>query len=121
MSDDATKPPYRQIQDWRPEEKLALVLEASSLSDGELGEFLRRKGLTTAVLDEWRQQALVGLRGTPQLSDVQKDAKRVKELERELRRKDKALAEAAALLVLKKKAQEIWGDEDDDTESKKDK
>lgn len=121
MSDDATKPPFRQIQDWRPEEKLAVVLEASSLSDGELGEFLRRKGLTTAVLDEWKQQALVGLRGASQLSEVQKDSRRVKELERELRRKDKALAEAAALLVLKKKAQEIWGDEDDDTESKKDK
>lgn len=123
MSDDSKKPPFRQLQDWRPEEKLAVVLEAASLSDGELGEFLRGKGLTTAVLDEWKQQALVGLRGTPQLSEVQRgaqDAKRVRELERELRRKDKALAEAAALLVLKKKAQEIWGDEDDDTDPKKD-
>ena len=43
---------------------------------------------------------------------------RIKELERELRRKDKALAETAALLVLKKKVQAIWGDEDDDTEPK---
>ncbi len=42
--------------------------------------------------------------------------KRIKKLERELRRKDKALAEAAALLVLQKNVQEIWGDADDDTE-----
>lgn len=44
------------------------------------------------------------------------EARRVRDLERELRRKDKALAEAAALLVLKKKAQAIWGDEDDNTD-----
>ena len=44
------------------------------------------------------------------------DAERIKQLERELRRKDKALAETAALLVLKKKVQEIWGDEDDGTD-----
>jgi hypothetical protein len=45
------------------------------------------------------------------------EVKRIRELERDLRRKDKALAETAALLVLKKKAQAIWGDEDDDTDS----
>jgi len=37
-----------------------------------------------------------------------------KELERELRRKDKALAETAALLALKKRAEAIWGDDEDD-------
>jgi len=47
--------------------------------------------------------------------------KRIRQLERELARKDKALAEAAALLVLQKKVQAIWGDEDDDTDEKKDK
>ena len=41
------------------------------------------------------------------------DAQRMRALEKELNRKDKALAETAALLVLKKKVQEIWGDEDD--------
>ena len=39
-------------------------------------------------------------------------------LEKELRRKDQALAEAAALLVLRKKAQALWGDEDDDTDKR---
>ena len=48
------------------------------------------------------------------------DAKRIKELERELARKDKALAETAALLVLKKKVQAIWGDGDDDTNPESD-
>ena len=40
----------------------------------------------------------------------------IKDLERQLRRKDKALAEAAALLILQKKVRELWGDEDDDTD-----
>jgi hypothetical protein len=44
--------------------------------------------------------------------DGRTDKKRIQELERELNRKEKALAEAAALLVLRKKAQAIWGDED---------
>jgi hypothetical protein len=49
------------------------------------------------------------------------DARQIRQLERDLARKDKALAEAAALLVLQKKVQAIWGDEDDDTDKKKDK
>lgn len=120
-SKDDDKPTPKQIQAWTPEEKLALVLEAASLSEGELGILLRSKGLSTAVLEEWRQQALTGLRGTAQLSETVKGSKRVRDLERELARKDKALAEAAALLVLKKKAQAIWGDEDDDTDPRNDK
>ncbi len=42
------------------------------------------------------------------------DERRIKELERELRQKEKALAETAALLVLRKKAQAIWGEVEDD-------
>ena len=49
------------------------------------------------------------------------DSRRIQQLERELHRKDKALAETAALLVLKKKVQQIWGDEDDGIPSKNDK
>jgi transposase len=112
----STKPPHA----WDPEEKLAVVLEASAVPEAELGAFLRRKGIHEAQLVEWRKQvtegavsALRGATGRDRKAHV--DAKRVRELERELARKDKALAEAAALLMLKKKAQAIWGDEDDDT------
>ena len=112
--------PSKQPQEWTPEEKLAIVLEASSLSEGELGVYLRSKGIHAAVLEEWRRQALAGIRGTERASKLQTDSRKVRELERELRRKEKALAEAAALLVLKKKVQEIWGDEDDDTGPKSD-
>ncbi len=112
----STKPPHT----WSAEEKLAVVLEAAAVPEAELGAFLRRKGLHEALLAEWRKQVTEGaveaLRGSGR-----RDTQRVRELERELRRKDKALAETAALLVLKKKVQAIWGDEDDDTDPKSDK
>ena len=101
----------KRPQDWNAEEKLAAVLEAASLSEEELGAFLRSRGLHEAQLQQWRDQMLVGLE--PKAAK-RVETKRIKDLEKELRRKDKALAETAALLVLKKKAQEIWGDEDAD-------
>jgi transposase len=105
-----------------PEEKLSLVIEAASVAETELGEWLRRKGIHAAQLEEWRATALTGFKSkAEQRKDKAADAKQIRQLERELVRKDKALAEAAALLVLQKKVQEIWGDADDDTDEKKDK
>jgi len=118
--DDDEPAPPRQMQDWKPEEKLAIVLEAAGLSEGEVGVLLRSKGIPSALLEEWRQQALTGLRGTQQIGATVAGSKRIKELERELRRKDKALAEAAALLILQKKVRETLGAEDDNTDPKKD-
>lgn len=106
----------RRPQDWAAEEKLGVVREAASLTGSELGAFLRREGLHEADLAQWREQvergALAALSGTRQRTAEQK---RVRKLESELRRKDKALAEAAALLVLSKKLNALWGDEDGDT------
>jgi transposase len=118
MPDDDTKLPKKQPQEWTPEEKLQIVLEASTLTEGELGVFLRNKGIHEAVLTEWKHQALAGLRGTEVASKLQtgRESREMRELRRELKRKDKALAETAALIVLKKKVQEIWGAEDDDTD-----
>ena len=100
---------------WSAAEKLQVVLEAAALPDNELGEFLRRKGLHTAQLEEWHKLATEALSGPKKRAKKSPEARRIKELEKELRRKEKALAEVAALLTLKKKAQAIWGDEDDDT------
>jgi transposase-like protein len=103
-------------------EKFSLVLEAAAVPEAELGEWLRRQGVHAAQLEEWRTQAMSGLAGSAKRSkDSAADAKQIRQLERELARKDKALAEAAALLVLQKKVQAIWADEDDDTDEKNDK
>jgi transposase-like protein len=103
----------------KPEEKLKIVNEANSLSNEQLGAFLRSKGIHETHLEQWRMQILGGLGKTeknPKTNATDtKRIKRIRELEKELKRKDKALAETAALLVLKKKVQEIWGDEDDNT------
>ena len=107
---------FKRPNDWNAEDKLKVVMEACSLDDEQLGAFLRSKGLHQTHLDQWRSQMLNALQNSSSKKKAIRntvDAKRIRALEKELNRKDKALAETAALLVLKKKVQQIWGDEDD--------
>lgn len=101
-------------QDRSAEEKLKAIMAADALSDAELGEFLRREGLRESQLEQWRREVLGALEA-PTSKKGSAEARRIRELEREIRRKDKALAETAALLVLQKKVRSIWGDEADAT------
>lgn len=111
----------RRPQDWSPEEKLQAVFEAQGLKDDELGAFLRRNGLHTTDLDNWKKEITVVVgaakrgrgrpRKDPELVAAQEENKRLK---RDLRRKEKALAEQTALVILQKKAQELWGKDEDD-------
>ncbi len=112
--------PSKRPQDWTAEEKLQALIEAAAVPEEQLGPFLRRQGLHQAQLQDWRQQVLSGLRQRPARSSKKSttEARRLRELERELARKEKALAEAATLLILKKKVGAIWGDEADDTAPK---
>ncbi len=108
----------KRPNDWSAEDKLKVVMEAASLDDEQLGTFLRKKGLHQIHLEQWRLQMLDGLQNGSSKKKARKQksyAKHIRALEKEINRKDKALAETAALLVLKKKVQEIWGDEDDPT------
>ena len=75
---------------------------------------LRRNGIKEEHLRQWRENALSGFSTTPSRASGE-DRKRIKELERELTRKDKALAETAALLVLQGKMEALWAAEDDAT------
>lgn len=99
-----------------PQDKLRLIIESAALTGDELGEFLRREAIHEADLTRWRESSLEGLSGKVTVAATA-DAtdKRLRKLEKELLRKDKALAETAALLVLQKKVREIWGDGGDDT------
>lgn len=98
------------------QEKLALLVEASKVSQDDLGEFLRREGIHEADLDRWRESSIEGLSGkVASAASASATDKRVRELEKELRRKEKALAEAGALLVLQKKVRALWEDEGNDT------
>jgi transposase-like protein len=98
--------------------KFAIVVEAASLNEAELAEYCRKKGLYPEQVKSWRAQAeqamASGVVSAKMLREAKAtDRKRIKELERELRRKEKALAETAALLTLRKKAAAIWGEGED--------
>ena len=99
---------------WNARDKFAAVLESATLNEHETAEYCRRKGIYPYQLDQWRKaceeandwdrQATIKLK-----SEQRTYRKQINGLEKELRRKEKALAEAAALLILQKKVQAIWG------------
>ena len=117
----ATASRSRRPEDWSAQERLRVVIEASRLGEEELGELLRREGLHEETLEEWRDAALEALQPATAVKSRGGDKKKIKQLERQIARKDRALAETAALLVLQKKVREIWGDGDDDTSEESDK
>ena len=103
---------------WSSRDKFAAVLETAALNEADLGEYCRTRGLYPAQIAAWRaacEQANDWDRAsTARMGQATKeDRKRVKDLERDLARKEKALAETAALLVLRKKASAIWGGDED--------
>ncbi len=105
-------------QGWAAVDKFSAVIETAAMNEAELSAYCRQKGLYPEQIKEWREaceQANDWDRNqNKQLKENRRsDSQRIKELERELLRKEKALAETAALLVLRKKAQAIWGDGED--------
>jgi transposase len=107
----------RKPAQWRTEEKFSVVLETMTLNEIQLSEYCRKNGLFPELITEWKEACMqandiVEHKNKTLAEEKKQSDKRVKELERELRRKDKALAETAALLVLSKKAYAIWGEEE---------
>lgn len=91
------------------EYKLKTIIETHNLSDEELGRYLRKEGLHSHQLTEWRAEIVASLNGPRKSSARDERDGRIVDLEREVARKDKALAEASALLILQKKVDLIWG------------
>jgi transposase len=102
-------PRKRRTKPWSIEEKAKVLMETAGLARGELTHYLEGHGLLLGEVEQWR----LALEEEGRASVA--TTKRIRRLERELARKEKALAEAAALLVLKKKVKDLWEDEDDDT------
>ena len=104
---------------WSARDKFAAVLETAAFNETELSEYCRTKGIYPEQLSQWRracERANDWDRESNRRLKTEKktDRQRIRKLEQELRRKEKALAEVAALLVLQKKAQAIWGDPEDE-------
>ena len=106
----------KPVRMWTIEQKVRVLADACHLDGEALSAYLEREGVRRAEYEQWRV-ALdeIGIASTS-------TSKRIRQLERELARKEKALAEAAALLILKKKVDTLYGeDEDDDTNGQNEK
>lgn len=106
----------RRPQDWRVEEQLLALQESFALKDEALNAWCRERGLFPHHLSSWRA-SFCGTQKSAATNAVSKVEERqlkdeIDQLKRELKRKEKALAEAAALLVLQKKFRALWEEEE---------
>jgi len=98
-------------------EKFTTVLETASMTELDLGEYCRTKGLFAEQIQHWRRtcsEANGTVSRRAEQAQVREHKRTIKQLQHELNRKEKALAETAALLVLRKKAQALWGEVEDE-------
>lgn len=98
---------------WTPEQKLETLNKTATLSEYELGEYLRSNGLHSSDLERFKNEFLIACKskGRPSIDpEVSKLKKENSELERALKRSQTALAEQSARIILLKKSHEIWGE-----------
>jgi len=100
-------------EQWDGAARFAVVLETQLMNEAEKAEYCRKKGLYPEQVERWRQGCIAGASNKEPPNESLKQARNeIKRLKRKVDRKDKALAESAALLVLSKKFQALWEDED---------
>ena len=106
-------------EQWSAQTKLAIVVETYSMTENELSQYCREKGLFPEQVKQWRSECMQGFMSSQaREAQVRKQTKadklEIKALKKELRHKEKALAETAALLVLRKKLSAFYGEEPED-------
>lgn len=102
------KPETSSINEFSLKDKHYMLKETFHMNEHELGEYCRTKGILVSDLKRWEEEItepVKDLTASERMSFIREN----KKLSKELERKDKALAEAAALLLLSKKAEAIWG------------
>jgi transposase len=112
----------KEPEGWGATDKFTVVLETAGLNATELSAYCRERGLYPEQVERWRQASqdanekpVLTLKEQKELERLRaQDQKEIKRLKQELRRKEKALAEAAALLIASKKIQAFWGEDGDD-------
>jgi len=104
----------------KAEEKFNIVILTASMSEAEKSEYCRKNGIYPEDIEQWKEDCITACgdgSGTKSKRDRKVERKleqETKRLKKELTRKEKALAETAALLVLKKKADALWGVQEDE-------
>ena len=117
MSSDKRK--EKRPQDWSLEDRLEMVMACTSLDEEEKSEYCRKQGIYPHHVNQWQLDFSRGNSSCEKVNTRQemKNLKNEnKALRKELNRKDKALAETAALLVLQKKVHAIWGNDEDNSQ-----
>ncbi|MBH1204999.1 transposase [Enterococcus faecium] len=109
----------KNVEKWSSEDKFLIVMESFSMNQVELAEYCRKKGLFKEQIEAWKKTCLSANeqeenRTRELATELKEEKKQARQLEKELRHKEKALAEAAALLLLRKKAHAIWGDQEEE-------
>ncbi len=101
----------KRPQDWSLTDRFQILMESHDLDEEALNAFCREKGIFRHHLEQW-QTAFTAVGAVDARSQLRELKDKNKALGRELNRKEKALAEAAALLVLQKKYQALWEEKD---------
>ncbi len=103
-------------QDWNKTQRLEAIMHCHSMNDEQISAYCRKNGIYPHHLKEWKTEFLSDNQSSESVSrQAQKKLKQEnKRLQKELNRKERALSETAALLVLSKKCQAIWGEKEDD-------
>ena len=106
----------KRPQDWSMEDRLNMVIKCASLDEEAISELCRENGIYPHHVQQWKLDFANGSASAntaPSTLEVKELKNENKDLRKELRRKEKALAETAALLVLQKKVNAIWGSNED--------
>uniref|UniRef100_UPI001CCDF8E9 transposase n=1 Tax=Pectobacterium versatile TaxID=2488639 RepID=UPI001CCDF8E9 len=93
--------------------RFAVIVETATLSEAEIAEYCRKKGLYPEQLIHWKQ-GFIQTENPGGNAALKQSQKEIKQLKKELLRKEKALAKAAAILVLRKKLTDYYGEADGD-------
>ena len=104
---------------WSSQDKFLIVLETNNMSEAELSEYCRQKGLYREQVHQWQENCQNANSDIPgRIAEIMQQEKamqrELRQVKKELQRKESALAETAALLVLRKKAEAIWGTSDEE-------
>ena len=100
----------KRPQDWAAEEQLVALHETHGLSGEALQAWCRERGLFAHHLTDWTTAFCAEGKARPGTRELRTLKDENEQLKRELVRKEKALAEAAALLILQKKFRALWED-----------
>ena len=109
----------QEAEHWSTQDKFSIVVETATFSEAELSEYCRKKGLYVEQVQAWKDACMQANGGVAEEAkraqkELRLKEREIKNLSKELQRKESALAETAALLVLKKKATTIWEDNEDE-------